>query len=182
MNEFPIISSKTLKLRALEEKDFDLYLKYVNDNDINKQFLFNYDLNDARKRFNEIIEKYKSDEKPYIWVISLKETNEFIGIISLDKISFKNNNFSIACGVLKEFRNKGYGFEATKYLIDYAFKKLKMHRLELGHNIDNFASEKVFEKLGAKFEGIARESKFYDGVYKDRKIYSILDNEWNFIE
>ena len=48
----------------------------------------------------------------------------------------------------------------------------------MAHNIDNIASQKIIETLGAKLEGIARESKYYDGDFKDRKIYSILQNEW----
>ena len=182
MKEFPIINGENIVLRPLENLDLDSYIKYVNDNDINKQFLFNYDIEGAKNRFNEIINKYNEEIKPFIWAISLKNTNEFIGVITIDKISFKNKNFSIACGILKEHRKKGYGFDATRHLINYAFKNLDMHRLELGHNIDNLASENVFKKLGAKFEGIARESKFYDNVYKDRKIYSILCDEWNFIK
>ena len=57
-----------------------------------------------------------------------------------------------------------------------------MHRLEIAHNIDNIASQKIIEKLGAKLEGIARESKFYDNGFKDRKIYSILKMEWEEIK
>ena len=53
-----------------------------------------------------------------------------------------------------------------------------MHRLELAHNTDNISSQKIIERLGAKFEGIARESKFYNNGFKDRKIYSILKQEW----
>ena len=58
------------------------------------------------------------------------------------------------------------------------FDKLDMNRLELAHIIDNIASQRVIEKLGAKYEGIARESKFYINEFKDCMIYSILKKEW----
>ena len=53
-----------------------------------------------------------------------------------------------------------------------------MHRLEITCNVDNIASKTVIEKLGATFEGICRESKYYDNEFKDRRVYSILKREW----
>lgn len=89
-----------------------------------------------------------------------------------------NKRFSIAYGLRKKYRGYGYAYQAAYVLIDYVFKNLDMHRAELAHNIDNIASQKTIERLGAMFEGIARESKFNDNKFIDRKIYSILKSEW----
>jgi len=178
MKEFPIIETNNLILRELINDDFENYYDYVTDELIAKQFLFEYNEETANQRLNELVEKYQSDSKPHVWAIALKTNNEFIGIISLDSISFRNKNFSIAYGIRKKHRNKGYAYEASYALIDYVFNNYDMHRLQLAHNSDNIASQKVIEKLGATLEGIARESKYFDGKFKDRKIYSILKKEW----
>ena len=35
----------------------------------------------------------------------------------------------------------------------------------------------MFEKAGLVFEGVAREAKYYDGEFKNKRIYSILKSE-----
>ncbi len=178
MKEFPILNGKEIILRKLESDDFNDYYNYVTDEKIAKQFNFNYNEESAKKRLVELVEKYNQDDKPFIWVIALKSNNEFIGMITVDYISYLNKRFSLAYGIREKYRGYNYAYYASKILIDYIFNNLDMHRLEISHNIDNYASQKVIEKLGAKFEGIARESKYYDGQFKDRKIYSILKDEW----
>ncbi len=178
MKEFPIIEENGLVLRRLQISDYKSYLDYVTDDKISSQFNFNYNEETAKLRLDEIVEKYSQENKPFIWVIALKDTNEFVGMITIDSISFSNKKFSLACGIRNCYRGNNYAYIASVALIDYVFNNFDMHRLELAHNIDNVISQRIFEKLGAKFEGIARESKFYNNEFKDRKVYSILKQEW----
>ena len=178
MKNFPIIDGERVILRKFEIDDFDNYFDYVNDEKIIKQFQFNYDKESCKKRLEELVQKYEGKNKPFIWVIALKDTNELIGVISVDSISYNNKRFSLAYGIRKAYRGNNYAYFASYSLINYIFNNFDMHRLELAHNIDNIPSQRTIEKLGAKFEGIARESKYYDNKYIDRKIYSILRNEW----
>ena len=178
MKEFPILETKDLVLRKLELTDYENYYDYVTDELISKQFLFNHTEESCHERLEELVSKYEDERKPFVWAIALKETNELVGLISIDSISFANKKFSIAYGIRKKHRSHSYSYQASFALIDYIFNNFDMHRLEIAHNTDNIASMKTIKKLGAKFEGIARESKFYDNGFKDRKIYSILKPEW----
>ncbi len=179
MNEFPIIETNDLILRKLELTDYDNYYDYVTDDAISKQFLFDYDRESCYKRLEELIQKYSSEEdESLVWAIALKSTNEMIGIITLYPISFANKNCEIGYGIRKKHRANNYAYKASYALIDYIFNNWDMHRFQIAHNVDNIASQKTIEKLGAKLEGIARESKFYNNGFVDRKIYSILKSEW----
>lgn len=179
MMKDPVIKIKDLILRELKLTDYENYLEYVMDDKIKRQFLFNYDKDSCFKRLEEIVLSYENENKPFIWAIALKENDELVGIISVDKISFRNKFFSLAYGIREKHRGNGYAYQASLGLINYMFNNYDMHRLEIACNTDNIASQKTIEKLGAKFEGIARESKYYDGGFKDRRIYSILKNEWD---
>lgn len=178
MKEFPILEKNEIVLRRLETSDYESYLDYVTDEKISSQFNFNYNEESAKLRLEELVEKYSQENKPFVWVIALKDTNEFVGMITIDSISFSNKRFSLAYGIRATYRGNNYAYIASVALINYIFNNFDMHRLELAHNTDNVASQKIIEKLGAKFEGIARESKFYNNEFKDRKIYSILKQEW----
>lgn len=59
---------------------------------------------------------------------------------------------------------------------------MNIHHLEISHITDNIISQKTIEHYGVQFEEVAIESKFYDNVFKNRKIYSILKPEWEKIE
>lgn len=165
-------------LRELTLEDYDDFYNYVTEEDIAEQFLFNHDKESANKRLNELVSRYKEENKPFVWAIAKGDTNELVGIISFDNVDLNNKSFSIAYGVRKEFCQHNYAYKATKILVDYAFNQLDMHRFEIACNVDNMASKMTIEKLGATLEGICRESKLYKNEFKDRYIYSILKNEW----
>lgn len=182
MKEFPEIKLNNIILRKLTLEDYDNYLDYVLDSDISKQFSFNYDNETAKKRLEEIVAKYESEKMPYIWAIALIDTNELVGIISLDSVSFRNKSFSMACGIRNKYRNNGYAYEAGDGLARFIFNNYDMNRLQLSCLEENQVSIKMFEKAGLVFEGVAREAKYYDGKFKNKRIYSILKSEIKNLE
>ena len=50
----------------------------------------------------------------------------------------------------KEHNAKGYTTEALQLVVDFAFRELKLHRIEAGAMLDNIASIRVLEKVGFK--------------------------------
>ncbi len=86
-------------------------------------------------------------------------------------------NFRIAIYHPQE-RGKGIGTWATQATRDFAFEKLKLHRLELDVYSFNPGAERVYTKAGFKREGILRDA-VRDGVrYADDILMSILEEEW----
>jgi len=49
---------------------------------------------------------------------------------------------------LPEYRSKGYGTEAQKFLIMYLFERMEMQWVELYTDIDNRAQQRCLQKLG----------------------------------
>jgi len=62
--------------------------------------------------------------------------------------------------------------------LDYAFKKLKLHRVGLDVYAYNPRAISVYKKLGFKSEGRGREYLFQNGRWHDEIWMSILDREW----
>ena len=86
MKEFPIIEEKNIILRKLELSDYAGYLDYVTDEKISSQFNFNYNDESAKLRLEELTQKYSQENKPFVWAIALKDTNEFVGMITIESI------------------------------------------------------------------------------------------------
>ncbi|MEB8723247.1 GNAT family protein, partial [Bacillus cereus] len=76
----------------------------------------------------------------------------------------------------KEHNAKGYATEALQLVVDFAFRELKLHRIEAGAMLDNIASIRVLEKVGFKKEGIAKENIRINGKWTDHQILAIINS------
>ena len=68
--------------------------------------------------------------------------------------------------------------EAVSALIDVAFKKLNLHKIELSCFGYNLQSQRVAEKLGFTLEARIRDRKDAQGNRCDGLIYGLLKREW----
>lgn len=119
------------------------------------------------------------DEDTYS--IILKDTNEFIGTISLYKDENKRDCEYRELGFClnKHFRNKGYMYEACVGMIKYAFTNFKLDLLMVEVAKFNESSKKLIEKLPFKYEGCIRGARRIDsGELCDVLSYSITNEEY----
>ncbi len=120
----------------------------------------------------------KTDEgQVYAFGIFLKATDKLIGDISLTQIA-RGNVQSCTTGFTldKEHNGKGYTTEALRLVVDFAFRELKLHRIEAGAMPDNIASIRVLEKAGFTKEGIAKENVKINGKWTDHQILAIINS------
>ncbi len=136
----------------------------------------NYKLKDAKKFVKENIKKF--GKKEYGFIIVDKKTKKSVGTCII-WIAEDDNKGIIGYFIRKEARNFGFATEATKGLLSFGFKKLKLNRININCVKGNKASHKVIRKLGAKYEGMERQAcRPGDGKYKDHLLYAILAKEW----
>ncbi|WP_124098708.1 GNAT family protein [Ruminococcus sp. Marseille-P6503] len=107
-------------------------------------------------------------------------SGEVIGDVALQNIDRTNRKCDIGMGINKlEHRCKGYGKEAVKLMLDYAFNQLGMERVEANTLSLNIAAQKSLEKLGFMLEGVQRKAVYIFGKKADRMMYAILKEEYN---
>jgi RimJ/RimL family protein N-acetyltransferase len=96
-----------------------------------------------------------------------------------------NCNWVDRCAVLgidihkPEDWGKGYGSEAVRLLLDFAFKNLNFNRVELEVLDFNERAAKCYRKVGFKEIGRKRQARFIDGRYRDALLMDILKDEWH---
>ena len=61
-------------------------------------------------------------------IFILRQTKP-IGQVGLTDINLQDNNAELYVVLERKFRGKGIGQQAIKYIIDYAFNNLKLHRI-----------------------------------------------------
>ena len=71
---------------------------------------------------------------------------------------------------------KGYGTEAVKAVVNFAFDELKLHRVIADYYAINTGSSKLFEKAGFTREGIFKDHfKMPDGTFVDSIRIAIIN-------
>ena len=75
-------------------------------------------------------------------------------------------------------QDQGHGSLALQAIIEYAFKRLNLYRLEAEVIDGNLSSLKLVDKAGFTAEGRLREAKFVDGEYRDLLRFGLLRREF----
>jgi RimJ/RimL family protein N-acetyltransferase len=106
------------------------------------------------------------------------ENGRQIGNIGLHNINWEWSTATV--GIMigeKDHWGKGYGTDAMKTIVNFAFNMMNLRRLSLEVNADNIRGIKCYEKAGFVTEGIKRKERYYNGRYTDIVIMGILKEE-----
>jgi RimJ/RimL family protein N-acetyltransferase len=92
-----------------------------------------------------------------------------IGYVSIKGVSETQSRAEVGIAVMdKEYRGKGYGTEALRQAIDYAFNQLGLAQLGLTVFPSNRRAIRVYEKLGFRKTSTLKDSWLLpDGQYTD---------------
>jgi len=72
----------------------------------------------------------------------------------------------------------GLGTEVTQLILDYAFNKLGLHRVDLRTLQYNTRAIACFEKCGFVKEGVEREGALVEDQWETDVVMSILEQEY----
>jgi RimJ/RimL family protein N-acetyltransferase len=73
---------------------------------------------------------------------------------------------------------KGYGTEAGRLLLKYAFERLKFHRVSIGVVGFNDRAIRFWKSLGFKKEGVQKDGYYCDNEFSDFVMMSILEDQF----
>lgn len=118
------------------------------------------------------------------WVVLLKTNDQPIGSTRL--YNKDNKTASVYMGYTwyhPDYRGTGVNAEVKYLLLKHVFETLDLKRVQFDIDADNIASRKAVEKLGAKLEGVLRQSRLrMNGKLANSCVYSLLIDEWLIIK
>ena len=180
------IETERLILRPLALTDEDDLLEYQSHPEIVRYIPWP---ERTREQVREALEKYAPLHKDVItesgdflllaW--ELKDGANKGKVIGQSNLSIerKEDQYSEFGYVTHQnFQRQGYAFEASRALLDYAFKNFAIHRIVAKIDSRNPESARLAEKLGMRLEGTFRESEFFKGDWCDMREYAILKSEF----
>ena len=173
------LRSKRLILRPLQEKDINQrYLSWLNDREVIRHLesiVFPATMFYLRRFYNRI-SKSKSD---IMFTIVDRKKHVHIGNIKLGNINWVHRYADL--GIMigdKQYWGKGYGTEACRLLLGYAFCGLELNKVFLGVSADHRFAIKAYKKAGFKIEGRLKKMIHYSGKYVDKILMGILREDF----
>lgn len=172
-----MLEGKRIRLWALERYDLLKNFTWGNDRElINLTGMQPYPKSswEVERWYETVVNSLASR----IFAIKTKE-GEYIGNIELSSIDPRSARAEM--GLIlgeRQFWNQGYGEEAIRLVLEFAFGEMRLHRVYARILDYNAMAQRCFEKCGFAREGVERESHFSKGRYWDVIQMSILDHEF----
>lgn len=164
-----------------KEKDAELQAKWNIDSDyirlldIGPSYLYSI------KQIQDWIEE--DDSNACNFAIHTLADDKMIGTVGLDDFNWTARNAWVGIGIGdRDYWGRGYGTEAMKLILHYAFTELNLHRVNLTVFEFNKRAIRSYEKCGFKYEGIQREFIYKDDRRWDILNMGILQTEWKVLQ
>lgn len=170
-----ILETKRLFLRPVELADAEDMYEYASDEETTR-FVF--------KRHESLQDTCENIARVFIsnpignYGICLKETGKLIGTIDL-RVDEVNSKAEMGYTLNKAYWGQGYTTEAGRKLVQLAFEKLNLNRVEAKHDSRNLASGRVMEKLGMVKEAVLRDSHMMDAEVTTLIVYGITKTDYD---
>jgi len=179
------IDGAQVYIRYLEAADADAHWKLRADN---RAFLTAWEprfpdsefTREASLAFCQRMVAEREQDRVHSFGIFLIESDELIGRIALSNIArgfFQN--CTVGYFLAESHNGKGYATEALRLVLHAAFAELGLHRVNANVMPHNIGSIRVVEKVGLRFEGLAKRYLQINGVWEDHNQYAITTEEWN---
>lgn len=168
-----------VRLTALTYSDTPTISGWHNDLGMLRYF----DAEAARPRSEDDVSRWlddlKKNPRTFVFGIRRLEDDALIGTVSIEDVLWPHGTgwLSILIGDRANW-GQGYGDEAMRLVLDYAFRELNLHRVQLTVFEYNARAIALYEKLGFQREGVYREFMQRDGRRYDMYLYGLLRREW----
>lgn len=133
----------------------------------------NYSVEDAVAWIEECGKNMQS-RSAYDLGIFETRSGRLIGGVSINQINKEYKFGNIGYWIRQSEQRKGIATEAVQLMISYGFDVLGLNRLEIVILEANRPSRSVAEKVGAVFEGVARNRLLKDGQPFNAAMYSVV--------
>ncbi len=165
-----------------------VFLRYPKSEDL-AEFIA---LNKSSRRFHKGLVKTSVDKQGFDDYLARNEREEnecflicrntdgaIVGVINLSQI-FRGVFQNAYLGYYLGGKFTGFGFmaEAVDLILRFAFKELKLHRVEANVQPRNLASIAVLQKTGFTKEGFSPKYLKISGRWRDHERWAIIAEDW----
>ncbi len=163
-------------LRPIEISDVPLLTKWINDPDVRMYLQTNKPMSEiAERKWVESL----ADGKGGITLLITTYTGVPIGVMGLHDINHIDGTATTGAMIgEKRYWGKGYGSDAKRALLAYAFETLNLRKICSRVYAFNTRSIAYSRKCGYVDDGVQHKHVFRNGEYHDVVQLAIFKDEW----
>jgi [ribosomal protein S5]-alanine N-acetyltransferase len=175
--ELPTLQGARVRLRWLRDEDLGALHTVFANPEVARYLAVprHQGLADTERYLASIREGFRTSSL-FQW--GIEQDGRVIGTCTLSGLDWENRRAEIGFALAREAWGLGLMPDALGVLLDHAFGKLGLHRIEADVDPRNGASLRLLEKLGFVREGYLRERYLKDGEIQDTVFFGLLRRDY----
>ena len=116
-------------------------------------------------------------------VLDTSDHDRLIGRVALSNVvrgPWQNAN--LGYWIDRSVAGRGHASEAVRLVLDFAFGRAGLHRVQPAIMPRNQRSRRVVEKCGFRHEGVALKYLKINGVWEDHDLYAMTVDDWRDLQ
>ena len=131
-----------------------------------------------KKQFEEMLKRHNCKDC-FAFVICRNEDGVAVGGINLFEVIHRLRKSGVVGYLIgPRFFRQGYATEALQLVLRFAFRQLKLHRIEANIQPHNVASQALVKRAGFTCEGSVRKFLKIAGRWRDHERWAVLAEDW----
>ena len=171
------LEAATVRLRPLARRDVPLLLRWTNDPGV-RHWLHRSESPPATLELAQArVEEMRRDPRTLAWCI--EAGGRPIGDVRLLEIDTTHGRAELGIAIgEKDSWDRGYGTDAIRRVLRFAFQELGLRRVWLITDADNARGIRCYQKCGFVQEGFLRGHRLRYGRPLDMLAMGVLREEW----
>jgi diamine N-acetyltransferase len=173
-----MLQGKQVVLRPFREEDFDAWYRMTAENvEVALMGMGSWEphtAEQARRRWQSIHDGSANDRLSF----AVQADEQFIGSLTLKHIDRRSQHAWLGIVLSGERLGRGYGRDAIRTLLNWAFVIENFHRISLETWASNERAIRCYRAVGFVEEGRQREAVWFSGRHVDIVQMGVLRREW----
>lgn len=172
-----MIDGDKVRLRPLRREDVALFVEWLRDPEVAHHLgRMPFPRTEADER--RWVEKVAADESNHVFAIE-EADGAVIGSIGLHNMEWGAGKAELGIVIgEKRYWDQGYGTDAVRALLGFAFDEMGLRRISLTVFDDNPRAVRVYEKCGFRHEGVERVARDGAGAFRNELRMGIVAREF----
>lgn len=172
------METQNLIIRETKFSDYQYFTEWEKDDEIIKYMSYDED-----RSYEDVVTEAlynKMDATKLDFTVVIRADEKPVGRISISRLDRHFDSLDITKFYIgdKSLWGNGLGREIITEVLEYCFTFLHMERVTSDYYTGNKRAAALYESLGFKDEGLARNAAKKDGKYYDLHLMSILRSEF----
>jgi RimJ/RimL family protein N-acetyltransferase len=177
-----MLRGERVVLRTVEREDVDRLWELLEDIEVAHRVSNSPPLFWSKARWEAEVEGWAEEPDDTAARFVIEVDGEVIGQCQLQKLDYYRGLCDLGISLGRLYWGQGFGQDAVRILLRYAFRYLNMRKVCLEVLADDERAVGAYRKAGFVEEGRLRQQAWFEGAYADALVMAVLREEWKEAE